>query len=257
MSASIKSYRWVKWAILVACLAAVVVFAIPEIMNANAPTKPSSTQDSESQNRSESTNSYSDDDFALPDEAVITDAAADGIAGGLVSTNIFEPEPRVAEDELDGVTLGLPIAYYFFECDDSGTYAFNSSVGYELYPVYLNGNLNCLACYSNIFGLNGIIDYDSSEAGPDDFLPLYERLKAGTAGSVAVILAKDGTYLYDGSSFELVSEQGALDNYGVADDEDDSVWDAWHLASLSETDLPDGLAAGIRLTDTSVTEPIL
>ena len=226
-------------------------------MNANTLTKPSSTQDSEPQNKPESTTSYTDDDFVLPDEAVITDAAAAGIAEGLISTNIFEPEPRVAEGELDGVTLGLPIAYYFFECDDSGTYAFNSSEGYELYPVYLKGNLNCLACYSNIFGLNGIIDYDSGEAGSNDFLVLYERLKAGTAGSVAVILAKDGTYLYDGSSFELVSEQGALDNYGVADDEDDSAWDAWLLAPLSEADLPDGLAEGIRLTDTSVTEPIL
>ena len=193
--------------------------------------------------------------LALPFEASLTESAKAGIAEGLTSTSIFVPEARLSKDELDSVTLGLPIAYYFFECDESGTYAFNSSECYQLYPVYIDGKFDCLADYSKVFGFNGVYDYDAEEMGTDHFLVLYERLKAGTAGSVAVILAKDGAYLYDGMSFELVSNQGEVDLGGMESEEDSG--NKWHPASLSEADLSDDLKSEIRLTDTNITEPIL
>lgn len=85
---------------------------------------------------------------------------------------------------------------------------------------------------------------------------LLERLKEGTAGTVTVILAKDGAYLFDGSSFELVSEQGMVDLGGVVD-EGVEPQEIWHPTSIADADLPNELTSEIRLTDTSITEPIL
>lgn len=254
MRDSLKQSGWVKWIIIAACLVVVAIVAVPAIMNAQAQEQ--SASEVEDATNPEATPSYTDDDFALPAEPTLTDEAKSAIAKGLTSTSIFVPEARMSEDDLDSVTLGLPIAYYFYECGDSGTCAFNSDECYQLYPVYIDGKFDCLADYSKVFGFNGVYDYDNEEVGNDHFLVLYDRLKAGTAGSVAVILAKDGAYIYDGSSFELVSEQGEVDLGGSLDPEDDS-GSSWHPASLSEADLSDELIAEIRLTDTSLTEPIL
>ena len=104
--------------------------------------------------------------------------------------------------------------------------------------------------------LDSIYDYDGGDMPTDYFMVLFGRLKNGTAGTVAVILAKDGVYLFDGSSFELVSEEGMVDMGGVVD-EDVEAQDIWHPASISDAILPDELASEIRLTDTSITEHIL
>ena len=90
-------------------------------------------------------------------------------------------------------------------------------------------------------------DYDSdAEPFPDTYLVLFERLKAGTAGSVAMVLATDGTYIYDGSSFERVSDHCLTNDYP-----------GLHYASLADANLPHELITELRLTNTSITEPLV
>lgn len=198
-----------------------------------------------------------DEDLALPAEPALTETIKAGIVEALTTTHgLSITEPRWADVDLDTVTIGLPIAYYFIDKSETGEYAFSSGEVYQLYPLYIDGRLDCLVQHSEMIPLDSIFDYDAGEMPNDHFKALFERLKEGTAGTVAVVLAKDGAYLFDGSSFELVSEDGAAEFGGVADEELEPQ-DIWHPASIADADLPDELTSEIRLTDTSVTEPIL
>ena len=200
--------------------------------------------------------SLTDEDLALPAEPALTDTIKAGIVEELTTPDsVFGIEPRWTDVDLDTVTIGLPIAFYYIDMNEVGEYAFTSGEVYQLYPLYIDGQLDCLAQYSQFLGVGRCFDFTEEEPN-DHFKVLFERLKEGTAGSVAVILAKDGAYLFDGSSFELVSEQGMVEFGGVAD-EDLEPQDIWHPASIADADLPDELTSEIRLTDTSVTEPIL
>ena len=98
---------------------------------------------------------------------------------------------------------------------------------------------------------------------------LYDKLAAGNAGSVALVYAADGTYLYDGSTFKRVSDTGIGINadYDAQFDENGNYID-WPIhaveppqklnpAALEGANLPYEVIAEIRLTDTSVTEQLI
>ena len=210
---------------------------------------------SESETEEESIPSFTDEDLVLPAEAALTDDVKAAIVEDFTTVGLFESEPRWADVDLESVTIGLPIAYYYLDVDESGSYRCESGEVYQLYPVYIDGQLDCLTQYSKVFGVEGIVVDNDGEPGNDHFKVLFERLKEGTAGKVAVVLARDGAYLFDGSAFELVSSQGIPDLGGSVDE--DYSGPQWRSASLADADLPDELIAGIRLTDTSITEPIL
>ena len=255
MTSECNDLHCAKWVLFALCLTIAALIAIPILINSMP--KADITYTSEAEPVSGPNLSYTDDDLALPTEPVLTDEAKVGIVDGLTSTDkSFGIEPRWKDIDLNTVTIGLPVAYYYLYGDDSGTFELTSAEIYQLYPLYIDGKLDCLVQHSNIIvGMNSIFDYDAGEMPNDHFKVLFERLKNGTAGSVAVILAKDGVYLFDGSEFELVSNQGIPDFEGSMSD--DNTEPILHHVSLANANLPDELVAEIRITDTSVTEPII
>lgn len=190
----------------------------------------------------------------LSDEPIVTEQAREGIKEGLIYSDPLTHTSLVSESQLSSVTLGLPIAVYSLRCDDAGVYAWDTGDYSQVYPVYVDGELDCLMEWTELFGLTCVYSNDvNRETYPDLYLVLFERLETGAAGSVALVMAKDGVYIYDGSSFELVSHDGRVDG-GVARD---GVEQLWHHAPLADANLPDELIAELRITDTSVTEPLV
>ena len=250
-----KVYPWVKWAAVAACLALAALIAIPAIMNSRASAE----------------NTH---DTSLPAAATITDEAREGIKSVLTNPSYG----LVSEDGLASVTVGLPIAEYALYLDDNGGYYLRSSEFAQVYPVYVNGALAYLVgCgptgtwgYYEPYLMTK--DYET-EPLHEEVYPwheeLYARLAAGNAGSLALVYAADGTYLFDGTSFVHAYEQGnGVDwSYYEQFDENGSYidWPApsveppqkMNPANLGSVELPSELLAQIRLTDTAVTEPLI
>lgn len=236
-----KQFGWVKWVILAACLAIVAIIAVPAIMNSNAQAE----ADSDAATDPEA-DPFEGAFLPLPEESALTAAAKAGIKDS-IGPNDSNRVVRVSEDDFDKVTLGLPIAVFCLRCDESGTYCWEAGESDQLYPVYVSGELDCLVLWSEVLGLEYIYDYDSdAEVAPDTYSVLFDRLKAGNAGSVVMVRATDGTYIFDGTSFELVSNHCLINDYPGLD-----------YAALTDADLPDELIAELRLTDTSITESLL
>lgn len=244
-----KAFGWVKWVVLAACLAIAALIAIPSVMNpkTQAEDKPEPTSEAEPEPETDfETDPFGELFLPLPEEPTLTDAAKAGIKDSIGPNDSYRVV-RVSEDEFDKVTLGLPIASYILRCDESGTYYWDVGESSQLYPVYVEGELDCLVLWSEVLGLEYVYDYDSdANPDPDTYLELFNRLKAGTNGSMAMVLAADGTYIFDGTSFERVSDFCMTNVYPSED-----------YAPLADADLPDELIAELRLTDTSVTEPLL
>ena len=255
-AASVKRFGWVKWAAVAACLVLAALIAIPAIMNSQAQAEDIP-------------------DESAPAEAFITEEARNIITQVLTSPYY----DRVSEDELDRVTLGLPIAVYDLYLDDDGAYYLASHVCAQIYPIYVDGALKYLCdgfgqcepysvSHVSFEGGEPYIDEPLHYEVSDTHQELYDRLSAGNAGSLALLYATDGTYLYDGSTFERVCDIGNSLPFGY-----DTMFDEngnyieWtdpsmeppkktNPAALEGAELPDALIAEIRLTDTSVTEPL-
>ena len=258
-----KRFGWVKWAAVAACLAVAALIAIPAIMNSQAQAENAP-------------------DESAPAEATITDEAKNGIESVLTQP-YYE---RVSEDELASVTLGLPIAEYSLYLDNNGAPYLSSNVYAQIYPVYIDGTFKYLIGPYPPDGAWGwcepySVTHISFDGGQvyfdeplhyevrDQYQVLYDRLTAGNAGTMALVYAADGTYIYDGLAFERVCDNGiSLDpwydtlfdeNGNYIDWPDHSVEPPQKLnpADLEGADLSDELIAEIRLTDTSVTEPLI
>ena len=253
--ATAKVYPWVKWVAAAACVLVAVLISVPAILSSKAGAE-------------------NTPDTSLRAAATITDEAREGIKSVLTTPN-YE---LASEDELAGVTLGLPIAEYGLYLDDNGGYYLSSSEFAQVYPVYVNGALAYLVgC-----GPTGIWGYYEPYLATSDYeneplheecypwhQELYERLAAGNAGSLALVYAADGTYLYDGTTFVRVHEQGnGVDQSYFEQFDGNGTYIDWpepsveppqkmSPAALEGANLPAELLAQIRLTDTSVTEPLI
>lgn len=116
--------------------------------------------------------SLTDDDLALPAEAALTDSIKASIIENLTTPDDvfgYKIEPRWTDVDLDTVTIGLPIAYYYIDKNEVGEYAFTSGEVYQLYPLYIDGRLDCLVQHSEMIDLDAVYDYDTVQMPNDHF----------------------------------------------------------------------------------------
>ena len=255
-TAPAKVHSWVKWVAVAACLAIAALIAVPAFMSLRAEAEDVP-------------------DTSLPAEAIITDDARAGIKYVLTMSG----NELVGEDELGSITIGLPIADYGLYLDNSGAYYLASDNGTQIYPVYVNGVLEYLVgpyppneAWGWFEPYLTTSDFET-EALHEEVSPqhqeLFDRLAAGGAGSLALIEAADGTYLFDGAAFVRVFEKGnGVDESYYAQFDENGTYIDWPYpavespqemtpADLEGASLPSELIAQIRLTDTSITEPLV
>ena len=148
------------------------------------------------------------------------------------------------EDELAELEVGLPIYVYPLRSDEPGSYRFFDDGIVTVYPVYRNGNIDGVVIEPGIEGLYTTPDGDTR------YNELMALLDEGDCGSIAILTAKDGTYLYDGESFECLN--GTTDElyFGVGTQVDKG------FTNLGSKDLPAELLSQIVLTDTNVKVPL-
>ena len=147
-----------------------------------------------------------------------------------------------SEDELAELEVGLPIYVYPLRSDEPGSYRFFGVA--PIYPVYRNGDIDGVVMAPGIEGLYTTPDGDTR------YNELMALLDEGDCGSIAILTAKDGTYLYDGTTFERLN--GTTDELylGVGTQVDKG------FTNLGSGNLPAELLSQIVLTDTSVRVPL-
>ena len=148
------------------------------------------------------------------------------------------------EDELAELEVGLPIYVYPLRSDEPGSYRFFDDGIVTVYPVYRNGDIDGV-----VMGL-GIEGVYSTPDGDTRYNELMALLDEGDCGSIAILTAKDGTYLYDGDTFECLNGTTDLMVFGVGDPVDTG------FTNFGGDDLPNELLSQIVLTDTSVRVPL-
>ena len=149
-----------------------------------------------------------------------------------------------SEGELAELEVGLPIYVYPLRSDEPGSYRFFDDGIVTVYPVYRNGDIDGV-----VMGL-GIEGVYSTPDGDTRYNELMALLDEGDCGSIAILTAKDGTYLYDGDTFECLNGTTDLMVFGVGDPVDTG------FTNFGGADLPNELLSQIVLTDTSVRVPL-
>ena len=149
-----------------------------------------------------------------------------------------------SEDEVAELEVGLPIYVYPLRSDEPGSYHFFSDGIAPIYPVYRNGSIDGVVMQPGIEGLYMTL------GGDIQFNELLALLDEGDCGSVAVITAADGTYLYDGTDIERLNDISDVLVLGMGSDAETGFTD------LEGADLPAELLSQIVLTDTSVRVPL-
>ena len=148
------------------------------------------------------------------------------------------------EDELAELEVGLPIYVYPLRSDNPGSYRFFDDGIVTVYPVYRNGDIDGVVMGLGIEGLYSTPDGDTR------YNELMALLDEGDCGSIAILTAEDGTYLYDGTAFERLNGTTDALYFGVGTQVDKG------FTSLGSKELPAELLSQIVLTDTSVRIPL-
>lgn len=148
------------------------------------------------------------------------------------------------EDELAELEVGLPIYVYPLRSDEPGSYRFYDDGIAPVYPVYRDGNIDGVVIEPGMEGLYATPDGDTR------YNELMALLDEGDCGSIAILTAADGTYLYDGTTFERLNDTTDVLLIGVGAQVDTGFTD------LEGADLPAELLYRIVLTDTSVRAPL-